>query len=71
MRSEIAQIKQQIIDEYLAGQRGLAGLACGAARHEFITRRMENMCRCQQELETLIGQEQTRHIMIETFAALS
>jgi hypothetical protein len=63
--SEIAQLKQQIIAEYEAGKRGLVGLAEGTARHQFITRKMENMQKCQQRLIELVGPKKAGEILSE------
>jgi hypothetical protein len=57
-QSEVARWRQQYEAEYEAAQRGLTGLAYGAARHDFITRRMENMQRCVQQLTDLVGTQQ-------------
>jgi hypothetical protein len=57
-KSEIARLRQQYEAEYEAAQRGLTGLAIGTARHDFITRRMENMQRCVQDLTNLVGVQQ-------------
>jgi hypothetical protein len=54
-KSEVARLLNLIAVEYEAGKRGLAGLATGNARHSFITARMENMGKLQQELEELVG----------------
>jgi hypothetical protein len=54
-RSEVARLLAQIRAEYEAAQRGLTGLAQGTAQHAIITQRMENMGRCQQQLEHLVG----------------
>ena len=54
-RSEVARILAQIAQEYEAGHNGLSGLAQGTARHNFITARMENMAKLQNELEKLVG----------------
>ncbi len=54
-KSEVARLMQQIKQEYEAGQRGLYGLAQGTANHRFITRRMEAMGACHQELTKLVG----------------
>jgi len=60
-KSEVARIMRQIELEYEAAQRGMYGFAAGAAKHEFITARMENMGRCHEKLITLVGeQEATR-----------
>jgi hypothetical protein len=63
-QSEVAHLKQRIVEEYEAGKRGLEGLAVNA-RHEFITARMENMSRCQKQLITLVGNEQASKIIAE------
>lgn len=56
-KSEVARILTQIVQEYEAGQNGLYGIAQGTARHSFITARMENMARLQNELEKLVGEQ--------------
>ncbi len=56
-RSEVARLMRQITEEYEAAQRGFTGLAYGTARHDFITRRMENIARCREELEVLVGKQ--------------
>jgi hypothetical protein len=62
-QSKIAQLKQQIIAEYEAAERGLQGLAYGTAQHQFITARMENIEHCRKRLEAVAGEEVTRQIM--------
>jgi hypothetical protein len=57
-KSEVARLMRQIELEYEAAQRGLNGFAAGAAKHQFITARMENIGRCHEELKTLVGEEQ-------------
>jgi hypothetical protein len=56
-KSEVARILARIAQEYEAGRNGLQGLAQGTARHSFITARMENMARLQNELEKLVGEQ--------------
>jgi len=53
--SEVARLLQQISAEYEAAQRGLSGFAYGAAQHEFITARVENMGRIHDQLQALVG----------------
>jgi hypothetical protein len=53
--SEVARLLQQIRAEYEAAQLGFSGLACGTVKHEFITQKMENMGKLQEELQTLVG----------------
>jgi hypothetical protein len=57
--SEVARILEQIRLEYEAGMNGLSGLTQGGSRHSFITARMENMGKLQEELEKLIGDDAT------------
>lgn len=56
-KSEVARILAQIVQEYEAGHNGLYGLAQGTTRHSFITARMENMAKLQNELEKLVGDQ--------------
>ncbi|MGH2493971.1 MAG: hypothetical protein ACRDIV_04640 [Ktedonobacteraceae bacterium] len=57
-KSEVARIKRQIELEYEAAQRAMYGFAVGAAKHEFITARMEHMGRCHEQLVTLVGERE-------------
>ncbi len=57
-KSEVARLMRQIELEYEAAQRGMYGFAAGAAKHEFITARMENMGRCHEKLKTLVGEQE-------------
>ena len=54
-RSEVARILARIAAEYEAAQRALVGMAQGAARHSFITARMENMGDLHDALAALVG----------------
>ena len=65
-KSEVAQLLQQIEAEYAAAKRGLHGLAEGAARHDFITKRMENLGSCHEKLATLIGKDKAIELLAET-----
>jgi hypothetical protein len=58
-KSEVARWRQQYETEYQAAQWGLTGLACGTARHDFITKKMENMQHCIEELTKMVGARQT------------
>ena len=54
-QSEVARILEQISLEYEAAQRSLYGFAHGAAKHEFITARMENMGNLHNKLHDIVG----------------
>jgi hypothetical protein len=64
-KSEVAQLKEQMVAEYEAGKRGLVGLAQGTLQHEFIQRKMETMQHCHHRLITLVGQEQAGQLIAE------
>ncbi len=64
--SEVARLMKQIEEEYRAAKWGYSGLASGVAQHEFITARMENMGRCQEQLIVLVGNEQAAKLVAET-----
>lgn len=64
--SEVAQLKQRIAEEYIAAQRGLAGLSSGSTRHDFITARMDTIGRVHEELIALVGPAEATKIMVET-----
>lgn len=65
-QSEVAQLKQRIVEEYEAAQQGLEGLAA-TARHDFIRRKMENMQHCHNELIALVGNAQASKILAEVW----
>lgn len=55
--SEVAQLRVRIEAEYIAAQRALYDPAM-IAKHEFITKRMENMHKAHEELQTILGDEE-------------
>lgn len=57
-KSEVARLMRQIEREYEAAQRGLYGFAAGAAKHQFITARMENIGRCHEQIKELVGEKE-------------
>jgi hypothetical protein len=66
MESEIARIRQKILTEYEAAQRGLSGFASGMARHDFIIARTENISVLHEELIGLVGPDQAITIVANT-----
>lgn len=69
-RSEVARLRQRIAQEYEAARRGLTGLAYGTAKHEFITRRMEQIGSCHETLKHLVGEQEATRMLAETLEAL-
>ena len=68
--SEIARLRQRITEEYEAAMRGLIGLASGSARHQFITRRMEQIGTYHATLQHLVGEQEASRLMAETLETL-
>ena len=64
-KSEVARIRRQIELEYEAAQRAMYGFVVGAAKHEFITARMENMGRCHEQLKTLVGEQEAVRVLAQ------
>jgi len=57
-KSEVARLMWQIEQEYEAAQRRMYGFAAGAAKHEFINARVENIGRYHEKLKTLVGEQE-------------
>jgi hypothetical protein len=55
-QSEIACLRQQIEAQLVAMRRGLSGFSSGAARHAFITARMERIGAYQDGLARRLGE---------------
>lgn len=62
--SSVAQLLQQIDQEYRAAQSGLSGLASGTARHDFITARTENLGAIHEQLIALVGPEKAIALVV-------
>jgi hypothetical protein len=56
-QSEVAQLRERIAREHQAAEWAVTGLAEGNLKHQFITRRMEQMGVHQERLASLIGEE--------------
>lgn len=65
--SEVAQLRIQIAEELTAMHRGLNGLACGTAKHEFIARKYNALGNYQDQLEDLVGTKQAEGIMAKLY----
>lgn len=63
-RSEVAQLLAQIQAEYESGTLGFSGLACGTARHQFITARMERIGQLHHELCEIVGPDQGTVLLV-------
>jgi len=65
-QSEVARLRKQYEEEYLAAQRGMSGFAVGSSRHQFITKKMEQMERCHTQLAKLVGEREATRLVSET-----
>lgn len=63
--SEVAQLMQRIQEEYTAAHYALYAPAI-VAKHEFITKRLENMQKAQVQLQAIIGAEAAIKLVAET-----
>jgi len=64
-QSEVARLMSQITAEYEAAQWALSGQAVGVSQHAFITARLERMEDARQELEQLVGPEESTRLFVE------
>ena len=55
--SEVAQLRQQIADEYMASKLGLQGLNRGTSYHKFITARQERIAALHGKLHEMVGDD--------------
>ncbi|TMC23836.1 MAG: hypothetical protein E6J34_01510 [Chloroflexi bacterium] len=65
-QSEVARLLQHIALEYEAAGRGLHGLASGAAKHEFITNRMESIQQAHVALQGIVGSDDAIRLVAQT-----
>ena len=65
-QSDVARILKQIDQEYQASKRGLEGLASGSARHDFISKKTENIGKHHDHLTELVGPEQAIAMIANT-----
>lgn len=64
-KSEVARLLKQISMEYESSWWGLKGLACGTARHDFITVKMERVAVCHTTLQGLVGEQEADKLVAE------
>src|SRR4051812_13588221 len=54
-QSEVAELRQRILEEYEAMKRGLTGFAWGTAKHAFIDARMKRVDHYHEQLVQQVG----------------
>jgi hypothetical protein len=65
-QSEVARLLAAIEAEHEASRSGLSGLAEGTARHDFITKRQENIWQHFQALVVVVNSPQEAMALIAT-----
>jgi len=66
--SEVARLLESIRLSYESASLALHGTAM-AAKHEFISRKMENMQQTHVELQALVGEQEAARLVAETLDA--
>ena len=64
-QSSVARLMAEISAQYEAAQWALSGQAVGVSQHTFITRRLEKMEDARQELEQLVGPDESTRLVVE------
>ena len=68
--SEVASICQQIAAEQESAYRALYSPAYGAAKHLFITRRMERMDGLHDELKEIVGEQKAMEMTVQAMGGI-
>ncbi|GCE13724.1 hypothetical protein [Tengunoibacter tsumagoiensis] len=66
-QSEVAQLRQQIVEEYEAMKRGLSGLKLGSAKHAFIDARMKRVDGYHNQLSQHVGEQDATMAICELY----
>jgi hypothetical protein len=66
MTSDIARILYTINQEYEASKNGLEGFSSGSARHDFISKRSENIGKQHETLSQIVGPEKAIALIADT-----
>ena len=66
-QSEVAQLRQKIVEEYEAMKRGLTGFAWGAAKHAFIDARMKCVDGYYDQLAKHVGSQEATNTVCELY----
>ena len=69
-KSEIAQLREQITEEYEAMKRGLTGFAWGTAKHNFIDARMKRVDHYHEQLVNYIGEHEADFTICDIYTKI-
>jgi len=67
--SEVARLRERIEQEYVASQRVFTDFT-PTAKHEYITKRLENIGMCFEELSKFMPPEEAIALVAETLNAI-
>jgi hypothetical protein len=65
--SEVARLRKRIELEHEAACFALTSPALGTSKHWFITRRMNTIGACQEQLSALVGEQASIAMIVEVF----
>jgi hypothetical protein len=63
--SEVARLLKEIELTYQAAKNGLAGLAAGTARHEFISVKMASLDKYRESLTQFVGADRAMEMLVQ------
>ena len=66
-QSEVAELRQKILEEYEAMKRGLTGFAWGTAKHAFIDARMKRVDHYHEQLIQQVGEQEAAHTICNLY----
>ena len=66
--SEVAKLLTEIELSYQAARYGLSGLAEGVSKHEFITKKMENIEAGRVALTAIVGSDKAMELITQALA---
>lgn len=66
--SEVARLLQQISQEHQSAINGLAGLASGKARHDFITAKEAHVALLYEKLTTIVGKGEATEMVVAIYS---
>jgi len=66
-QSEVAQLRQKIVEEYEAMKQGLSGLASGTTKHAFIDARMKRVDLYCDRLAQYMGEQEANQTISELY----
>lgn len=69
-QSEVAQLRQQIVEEYEAMKRGLSGFSWGTAKHAFIDARMRRVDYYHEQLIAQVGEQEAAHTICDLYTQI-